>query len=204
MRLRVARDAAAGSWREWIRAQPALAAGVLLFCVVSIGGLWLALPGGLRSDRIVQEPTPGPPASAPEEPVSRIPGSPAGSPAAESEVSDGSGPWQWHSPGASSARGLALVYAYRTRPPGDDSRFDWYVRLVGPKAVLEDIDHVRWQMDPPPRDGAELISRNRAGDGFPLMGDGPGGWFGAVAVVRYKGGGEETLSRRIEMPEPEP
>jgi hypothetical protein len=57
-------------------------------------------------------------------------------------------------------------------------------------------------MDPPPKDGGDdLVSRNRADDGFPLFGDGPGGWFGVSATVRYKDGKQETLSRRIELPD---
>jgi hypothetical protein len=101
-----------------------------------------------------------------------------------------------------SPRGLALVYAYRALPPGGDSRYEWFVRLQGPQPLLDRIEVVRWRMDPPPRDGdGELLSRNRAGDGFPLMGHGPGGWFGVSAAVRFEDGEEETLSRRIELPE---
>jgi hypothetical protein len=56
-------------------------------------------------------------------------------------------------------------------------------------------------MDPPPKNEGELVSRDRAADGFPLFGDGPGGWFGVSAVARYRDGREETLSRRVELPE---
>ena len=41
----------------------------------------------------------------------------------------------------------------------------------------------------------------RAADGFPLFGDGPGGWFGVSARIHYRDGQEETLSRRIELSE---
>jgi hypothetical protein len=57
-------------------------------------------------------------------------------------------------------------------------------------------------MDPPPKnDAGDLVSRDRAQDGFPLFGDGPGGWFGVTATVHFKDGSQETLSRRIELPD---
>jgi hypothetical protein len=49
--------------------------------------------------------------------------------------------------------------------------------------------------------GGLIPSRDRAADGFPLFGDGPGGWFGVSARIRYRDGQEETLSRRIELSE---
>jgi hypothetical protein len=203
MRWRAPRDPAAGSWREWVRAQPALAAAVLLFCVASVAGLWLTLPEGtMSSGRTRGGGATSAPASPPEAITPRGPA--AAAPEAPRGAADGSGPWVWQSASAPSGRGLALAYAYRTRPPGDDSRFDWFVRLVGAPALLDDIDEVVWRMDPPPKDGGDLISRNRARDGFPLMGDGPGGWFGVSALVRYKNGQEETLARRIELPDAEP
>jgi hypothetical protein len=66
--------------------------------------------------------------------------------------------------------------------------------------VLEGIDVVSWRMEPAAKDDGDLTSRDRAADGFPLFGDGPGGWFGVSARVRFRDGGEETLSRRIELP----
>jgi hypothetical protein len=105
-------------------------------------------------------------------------------------------------PSTPSPRGLALAYAYRPRPSGGDSRFDWYVQIKGPRSLLESVDQVVWRMDPPPKnDGGDLVSRNRAQDGFPLFGDGPGGWFGVTATVHFNDGSVETLSRRIELPD---
>ena len=100
---------------------------------------------------------------------------------------------------ASSARGLALVYRYRTLPPGGESRYEWIVQVRGARPVLEGIEVVSWRMEPAAKNGAEFLSRDRAADGFPLFGDGPGGWFGVFARIRYRDGEEETLSRRIEL-----
>jgi hypothetical protein len=191
-------------WGQWIREQPLLTAAVLLFCVTSIGGLVLSLPPGFwssgRSTRIADPP----PASAPEPaaadasaPSPAIPAEPA--PASEATAP---GDWVVKPPSAPSPRGLALAYAYRPLPPGGDSRFDWFVQIKGPQTLLESVDHVVWRMDPPPRhDGGDLVSRNRAQDGFPLFGDGPGGWFGVIATVHFNDGSVETLSRRIELPD---
>ena len=81
---------------------------------------------------------------------------PAGEPAAP-------GSWVLKPESAPSPRGLALAYAYRTRSPGGDSRFDWFVQIKGARSLLEEVDQVVWRMDPPPRnDGGDLVSRNRA------------------------------------------
>ena len=164
----------------------------------------LSLPPGFwsagRSTRVVdQEPT-----SAPEpSPLAAEPRSPA-APADPAPASEAAAPGSWvlKPESASSPRGLALAYAYRTRSPGGDSRFDWFVQIKGARSLLEEVDQVVWRMDPPPKnDGGDLVSRNRADDGFPLFGDGPGGWFGVTATVQYRDGSEETLSRRIELPD---
>jgi hypothetical protein len=189
------------SWRDWIRGQPALAAAVGLFCLAAIVGLVLTLPEGLRPGGRASRIGGGVSASGPAElPGPVIPRGPDAPAAPEGEAA-GYGPWVGQPPSAPSPRGVALAYAYRTRPPGGDSRFDWFVRLVGAEAVLNGVAEVAWRMDPPPRNGDDLVSRDRARDGFPLLGDGPGGWFGVSALVRYKDGAEETLARRIELPD---
>jgi hypothetical protein len=86
-------------------------------------------------------------------------------------------------------------------PPGGESRYEWIVQIVGARPVLDGVDVVCWRMEPPPKDGDDLISRDRAADGFPLFGDGPGGWFGVSATISYRDGEEEILSRRIELSE---
>jgi hypothetical protein len=207
----------AGSWWAWVRAHPALALAVPVFCIASLVGLTLSIPPGMmsagRSSRVTDV---GPPSALRSEPSARPAPKPAGPvetppaarkpvapdpPEAPAEAPADKGPWVRSSPSPASPRGLALVYAYRTLPPGGDSRFEWYVRLQGARSLLDDVDMVLWRMDPPPNNDGELVSRNRANDGFPLMGDGPGGWFGVAATVRYKDGNEETLSRRVEMPD---
>jgi len=198
------RVSASGSWLQWARAQPALAAAILAFCVIAIGGLVLSLPSGIvpadRGDRVADEgPPANPPAAAPADTAPSSPAPPA--PTAPTGEVAARGPWVVQSASAPSPRGLALVYAYRKLPPGGESRYEWFVRLQGSRSLLEGVDLVRWRMDPPPKDGDDLVSRNRAGDGFPLLGDGPGGWFGVSATVRYKDGKQETLSRRIELPD---
>jgi hypothetical protein len=100
-----------------------------------------------------------------------------------------------------SSRGLALVYRYRTLPPGGESRYDWIIQLRGARSVLDGVDMVSWAMEPAAKNGNAFISRDRAADGFPLFGHGPGGWFGVTATVRYQDGVEESLQRRIEFPE---
>jgi hypothetical protein len=185
-------------WLQWIQEQPVLAIAVLVFCLTAVGGLLLSLPQGLLSagrstqQEPVRAPDP-PPAAAPAEPA------PAPAPAAEPAAPNS---WVVKPASPASRRGLALVYAYRELPPGSDSRFEWYVQIQGPRALLDEVDHVRWRMDPPPKnDGGDLVSRDRAEDGFPLFGGGPGGWFRVSATVQFKDGSEDTLSRRIELPE---
>ena len=73
--------------------------------------------------------------------------------------------------------------------------------MRGARPVLEGIELVSWRMEPAAKNGDEFLSRDRAADGFPLFGDGPGGWFGVSARIRYRDGQEETLSRRIELSE---
>jgi hypothetical protein len=71
----------------------------------------------------------------------------------------------------------------------------------GPRPVLDAVDVVTWTMEPAARNDGDLTSRNRAADGFPLFGDGPGGWFGVSARIGFRDGTEEALSRRIELPD---
>jgi hypothetical protein len=196
-----ARAEPSGSWSDWVRAQPVLAGALLAFCLFAIGGLMLVVPSGIvpGDPSHPVEPGSAPPAAEPEDTAPPSRGAPAVQPA-ERET-PARVPWTVQPASAPSPRGLALVYAYRALPPGGESRFEWFVRLQGVQSLLDRVDVVRWRMDPPPKDGNDLVSRNRAGDGFPLMGDGPGGWFGVSATVRYKDGKEETLSRRIELPE---
>jgi hypothetical protein len=190
-------------WLAWVRAQPVLAAALLGFCVIAVGGLILSLPrgtppaGGQRGGRVsASAPAARGPIVSPETPTSRVPDGPAGeAPAVEP------GPWVEVAPSPPSARGLALVYRHRTLPPGGESRFEWIVQVRGARSVLDSVDAVKWGMDPAPKNEGELISRGRAADGFPLFGDGPGGWFGVFATVQYRDGGEETLSRQIELPD---
>jgi hypothetical protein len=189
-------------WLRWVQEQPLLAGAVLVFCVTAVGGLVLSLPPGFwsagRSTRVedrapASEPVPlDTPRPRPATPAETAPASEASAP----------GFWVVKEPSAPSPRGLVLAYAYRPRPPGGDSRFDWFVQIKGPRSLLKEVDQVVWRMDPPPRnDGSDLVSRNRADDGFPLFGDGPGGWFGVTATVHFNDGSEETLSRRIELPD---
>jgi hypothetical protein len=186
-------------WLEWIQAQPFLAGAVLLFCLVAVGGLLLSLPPGLLSaGRSTGAPADvrDPVAVDTESPTPATPVEPA--PASEAATPSS---WVVKPASAASPRGLALVYAYRALAPGGDSRFEWYVQIRGPRPLLDEVDHVRWQMDPPPKNDGEMISRDRAADGFPLFGDGPGGWFGVSATLHFKDGSQDTLSRRIELPE---
>jgi hypothetical protein len=191
----------------WARAQPLLAVLVLGFCLVAIGGLVLSAPrGSLTAGRTLRSATgatataPVPRASAPggDAPASRIPGSSAEPP---TPALGDAGPWVRTAPSPPSARGLALVYRYRTLPPGGESRYEWIVQVQGAESVLAGVDVVSWEMDPPAKNGASFISRDRAADGFPLFGHGPGGWFGVSARVRFRDGEEEALTRRIELSE---
>ena len=191
------------AWLGWFRAQPALAVAFLVFCIVAIGGLVLSLPRGTlstgRTTRSagsvsVSAPTPRAPTAPAEAPASGAPDSPP------DEVAGAvPGPWIVEAPSSPSARGLALAYRYRALPPGGDSRYEWIVQLRGARTVLDGIDVVNWQMEPAAKNGADFISRDRAADGFPLFGHGPGGWFGVSARIRYQDGEEETLTRRIEF-----
>ena len=205
--LRIAQPGATGVvalWLGWIRRQPLLAVALLGFCVVALVGLVMSLPPGLlpagRTARPARSATDVPatvtPAATPESPPSRIPTPPPlEAPAAQP------GPWIEEAPSPPSARGLALVYRHRLLPPGGESRYEWIVQVRGPRPVLNAVDVVTWVMEPASKNDGDLTSRNRAADGFPLFGDGPGGWFGVSAKVRFRDGTEETLSRRIELPD---
>jgi hypothetical protein len=192
------------AWLGWIRAQPVLAAAFLVFCVVALGGLVLSLPRGTLSIGRTGQSAGGASVSAPvaprvpvaprEAPASRGPDSPA-----DEATSAEPGPWVEEAPSAPSARGLALVYRYRVLPPGGESRYEWIVQVRGAQSVLDGIDVVSWRMEPAAKNGADFSSRDRAADGFPLFGHGPGGWFGVSARIRYQDGEEETLTRRIDL-----
>jgi hypothetical protein len=195
----------ASGWRGFVRDQPLLAAAVLAFCVIAVVGLWQTLPGGLlgagRTGRVPQgasaTSSPPPPAAPP----ATTPASPAPAPADAPPAIDSPGAWFVADASPPSPRGLAVVYAHRLRPPGGESRFDWVVQLRAARPLLDTIDVVAWRMDPPATNGAEFESRDRAADGFPLFGHGPGGWFGVAATVRFKDGETETLTHRIELPD---
>ena len=190
----------AGAWLAWARANPLLAGTVLIFCAGALAALLLSVPPGLvRSTSHGQSRVAARPPAADEKSLGG-----SGSWQPEASPPDGAtGPWvDGGAPSAPSPRGLSLVYRYRTLPPGGESRFDWIVQVRGDSAVLGAVELVTWHMDPPPKDAGELVSRDRARDGFPLFGDGPGGWFGVSATVRFRDGSAETLSRRVELPEP--
>jgi hypothetical protein len=190
----------AGAWLAWARANPLLAGTVFIFCAGALAALLLSLPPELfRSGRSHNAAAR---TRVADEAATSVGGSGSWQP--EAKPSDAAtGPWvDGGAPSPASSRGLSLVYHYRTLPPGGESRFDWIVQIRGERAVLDAVELVTWHMDPPPKDEGELISRNRAGDGFPLFGDGPGGWFSVSAIVRFKDGSAETLSRRVELPEP--
>jgi hypothetical protein len=183
-----------------MRNQPLLAVAVVGFCVVAVVGLLISLPAGLlpagRTARVARSARVPPPTAPSESPPSRIPSElPAAAPSSEP------GPWVEEAPSPPSTRGLALVYRHRLLPPGGDSRYEWIVRVLGPRPVLDAVDVVTWVMEPAARNDGDLTSRNRPADGFPLFGDGPGGWFGISARIRFRDGTEETLSRRIELPD---
>jgi hypothetical protein len=200
---RVTRPGGGGAltlWLGWIRAQPLLAVALLGFCVVAVVGLLVSLPSGLlpaghtdRPPRTATVPTPAVPS---ESPASRIPSEP---PAPEPSTQPG--PWIEEAPSSPSALGLALVYRHRLLPPGGESRYEWIVQVRGPRPVLDAVDVVTWTMEPASKNDGDLTSRNRAADGFPLFGDGPGGWFGVSARIRFRDGTEEALSRRVELPD---
>jgi hypothetical protein len=176
---------------------------MLVFCVVAVVGLAVSLPRGLWSSRgvgsaHVSTPAPSVPDAMPDPGGPRPDAAPGGGRAAEPSEP---GPWVEPAVPAASSRGVSLVYRYRTLPPGGESRYEWIVQVRGPRAVLEDIDVVNWRMEPAAKNGADFVSRDRAADGFPLFGHGPGGWFGVSATIRYRDGGEETLGRRVELSE---
>ena len=187
----------------WARAQPVLATALLGFCLVASAGLVLSVPRGMWSGRSVGGAHVSTPvAPLPPKPETADPG-PAGAsggppPSAEARAA---GAWVEADVPAASPRGVALVYRYRTLPPGGESRYEWVVQVRGPEPVLDGIDVVNWRMEPAAKNGADFVSRDRAADGFPLLGHGPGGWFGVSATIRYQDGGEETLTRRIELSE---
>ena len=165
---------------------------ILGFCVVALVGLLMSLPSGLllagRTARPSRSATDVPgnfptPRAPTERPASRIPDGPATDAPATHP-----GPWVHEAPSAPSPRGLALVYRYRTLPPGGDSRYDWIVQVRGTRPVLDGVELVTWRMEPAAKNDGDLISRDRAADGFPLFGDGPGGWFGVSASIRYRDG----------------
>jgi hypothetical protein len=203
--VRPDRSGALALWLGWLRTQPLLAVALLGFCVAAAVGLVMSLPSGIlpagrttRPSRSTTEvaPTDPRPVAPRESPASRGPNAPApDAPSAQP------GPWIEEAPSPPSARGLALVYRHRTLPPGSESRYQWIVQVRGARPVLEGIDVVTWRMDPAAKDDGDLTSRDRAADGFPLFGDGPGGWFGVSAGIRFRDGTEETLSRRVELPD---
>lgn len=197
-----------GTWGAWIRAHPGLAAAFLGFCLVAVVGLVVSLPRGILSTGRTSRPATGASVSAP--PGRALPASPAspaprvpGPRATETPRAEpgATGPWVEEAASAPSARGLVLVYRHRTLPPGGESRYEWIVQLRGARPVLDGVEVVSWRMEPAAKNGADFVSRDRAADGFPLFGHGPGGWFGVSATVRYQDGGEETLARRIELPD---
>ena len=194
-----------GAWLGWMRAQPVLAAALLLFCAGALGGLVASLPRGtLTIGRTSRAPGDAPvsasaaraPATRPEAPVSQTPDS-----AADAAAGAEPGSWIEKAPSTPSARGLTLVYRYRALPLGGESRYEWIVQVRGARSALESIDVVTWRMEPAAKNGAEFTSRDRATDGFPLFGHGPGGWFGVSATIDYQDGEEETLTRRIDLPD---
>jgi hypothetical protein len=196
------------AWADWVRAHRGLAAALVVFCLAAVVGALASLPRGFLASGRVSRPATGAsatqprdatPAASAERPTSRIP-EPAASkaPAPEPAVA---GPWVEEAATAASSRGLALVYRYRTLPPGGESRYEWIIQLRGARPVLDGVDAVSWRMEPAAKNGTDFVSRDRAADGFPLFGHGPGGWFGVTATVRYQDGGEESLHRRIEFPD---
>ena len=188
---------------DWIRSQPILAAALLGFCVVAIVGLVVSVPRGFWSGRSVRTahvgtPAPSIPAAgvgAPDAGRGDAPGSARGG------ESGAAGLWVEVAEASTSPRGMSLSYRYRTLPAGSESRYEWIVQVRGVRSVLDAIDIVSWRMEPAAKNGADFVSRDRAADGFPLFGHGPGGWFGVSATIRYQDGGEETLARRIELSE---
>ena len=203
----IARPDRQGRIMEWVRAQPVLTAAVVGFCVVSIAGLFVMLPPGMFSaGRTARGSAMSVPAArtsdAPPASARRGPETPsAGEAPALTPESPQPGPWVHSEPSPASPRGASLVYHYRTLPPGGESRYEWVVQVRGPQPLLDGVEVVSWRMDPPAKNGADFTSRDRAADGFPLFGHGPGGWFGVSAQIRYRDGVEEALGYRIELSE---
>jgi hypothetical protein len=196
------------AWLAWIRAEPVLALAVIGFCVVAIVALALSLPRGTLSRGRTSRGAggasvvaPASPASvAPRDaPLSRAPVSRAPDSAADTAPGAEPGPWVEKAASPASARGSSLVYRYRTLPPGGESQYEWIAQVQGARSLLDGIEVVTWRMEPAAKNGADFVSRDRAADGFPLFGHGPGGWFELSATVRYRDGAEETLTRRIEL-----
>ncbi len=200
----------------WVRAHRGLTLALGVFCLAAVVGVVASLPrGALQSGRMSRPATgasasgprdgasPAPadrPASRPPPPAARSAPSPAPSKAPTPEPA-APGPWVEEAGAPASSRGVAVVYRYRTLPSGSESRYEWIIQLRGARPVLDGVDLVTWRMEPAAKNGTDFISRDRAADGFPLFGQGPGGWFGVTAAVRYQDGGEESLQRRIEFPE---
>ena len=184
----------------WVRAQPFLAMAIIGFCVVAVVGLVVSLPRGVwptRSAGRAHVAAPAPPAS-----TGTIPSRPRSSEDVVSRAApEEPGPWVEPAVPPPSSRGVSLAYRYRTLPPGGESRYEWIVQVRGPTSTLASIDVVSWRMEPAAKNGADFESRDRAADGFPLFGHGPGGWFGVSATIRYRDGVEESLARRIELSE---
>jgi len=195
------------AWIAWARENVLLAGTVVAFCGGAIVVLAFSVPvGTLRSN--LSGPTRSsartsqsgrPPGSSPGSSGSWTPAAPP--PPEPLAGNSGPGPWVAQSTTAPSSRGLALVSHYRRLPPGGGSRYEWVVQIRGSEGVLGDVDLVTWRMDPPPKDHGDLVSWDRAKEGFPLFGDGPGGWFSVSATITFKDGNTETLSRRVELPD---
>jgi hypothetical protein len=188
----------------WVRAHRGLTVALVVFCVAAVVGAVVSLPRGALLSGRVSRPATGASASRPREespaadrPASRLP-APADQPSPEPA---GAGPWVHETDAPPSERGLTVVYRYRTLPSGAESRYEWIIQLRGARPVLDGVELVTWRMEPAAKNGADFESRDRAADGFPLFGHGPGGWFGVTATVRYQDGAEESLPRRIEFPE---
>jgi hypothetical protein len=205
---RLGRGHGLAAWLAWIRAEPVLALAVLGFCVVAVGALVLSLPRGtLSSGRASRGASgasvdaPAPPASVGprDAPLSRAPVSRAPDSVADRAAGAEPGPWVEKTASAPSVRGSFLVYRYRTLPPGGESKYEWIAQVQGARSVLDGVEVVMWRMEPAAKNGADFVSRDRAADGFPLFGHGPGGWFEVSASIRYRDGAEETLTRRIEL-----
>jgi hypothetical protein len=193
---------------DWVRVHRGLTLALVGFCLAAVVGAVASLPRGAWLSGRVSRPATGatasgPRASAPDTPVERPASRLAEPTAPKTSVPEPAvaAPWVEEAATQASSRGLALVYRYRTLPPGAESRYEWIIQLRGARPLLDGVDVVTWRMEPAAKNGTDFTSRDRAADGFPLFGHGPGGWFGVTATVRYQDGGEESLSRRIEFPD---